>query len=108
MRNYEFTLCGLNYMDNKICLGTDIEMLTLAHLLVVSYSVQYSSWQRYFPMTQKEIVVTMYSKLSMTHLQDVSISIQTFVLSAQSYIYLCQVCTQYIRLCAQYESLDRY
>ena len=41
-----------NDMDNEFAWGTDIEMLTLAHLLetpVISYSVQYSCWQRYAP-----------------------------------------------------------
>ena len=41
-----------NNMDREFAWGTDVEMLTLAHLLqtpVVSYSVQYSTWQRYAP-----------------------------------------------------------
>ena len=37
-------------MDQDSAWGTDIEMLTLAHLLntpILSYSVEHGSWQRY-------------------------------------------------------------
>ena len=41
-----------NEMDSEFAWGTDIEILTLAHLLetpVISYSKQHSTWQSYAP-----------------------------------------------------------
>ena len=39
-------------MDRESTWGTDIEILTFAHLLqtpILSYSAEHSSWQRYAP-----------------------------------------------------------
>ena len=57
-----------NSMDNEFAWGTDIEMLTLAHLLqtpVVSYSVQYSTWQRYAPHDLDRILSDDVQQMSM-------------------------------------------
>ena len=78
-----------NSMDSKFAWGTDIEMLTLAHLLqppVVSYSVQYSTWQRYAPHDLDRTLSDdqMYNKCLCTW----------------------YICITILRWCAQYESID--
>ena len=65
-------------MDQEYAWGTDIELLTLAHLLqtpIVSYSVQHCSWQRYAPhnvdrtLTDNIIQMSMYLVHAYNHFE---------------------------------------
>ena len=60
-------------MDQDSAWGTDIEMLTLAHLLntpILSYSVQHGSWQRYSPHHVDRSLVDDFHKMSMYIIHD--------------------------------------
>ena len=55
-------------MDQDSAWGTDIEMLTLAHLLntsILSYSVEHGSWQRYSPYHVDRSLVDDFQQMSM-------------------------------------------
>ena len=60
-------------MDQDSAWGTDIEMLTLAHLLntsILSYSVQHGSWQRYSPYHVDRSLVDDFQQMSMYIVHD--------------------------------------
>ena len=60
-------------MDQDSAWGTDIEMLTLAHLLntpILSYSVEHGSWQRYSPHHVDRSLVDDFQQLSMYIVHD--------------------------------------
>ena len=55
-------------MDQDSAWGTDIEMLTLAHLLqtpILSYSAQHCEWQRYAPHNLDRTLVNDFQQMSM-------------------------------------------
>ena len=55
-------------MDQDSAWGTDIEMLTLAHLLqtpILSYSAQRGEWQRYAPHDVERTLVNDFQQVSM-------------------------------------------
>ena len=55
-------------MDEEYTWGTDIEMLTLSHLLntpIVSYSEQFGNWQRYSPHNVDRTVRDEINQMSM-------------------------------------------
>ena len=59
----------LKKMDQDSAWGTDIEMLTLAHLLntsILSYSVEHGSWQRYSPFHVDSSLVDDFQQMSST------------------------------------------
>ena len=60
-------------MDQGSAWGTDVEMLTLAHLLntsILSYSVQHGSWQRYAPHHVDRSLVDDFQQMSMYIVHD--------------------------------------
>ena len=60
-------------MDQDSAWGTDVEMLTLAHLLnnsILSYSVQHGSWQRYAPHHVDRSLVDDFQQISVYIVHD--------------------------------------